>query len=244
MNQRNTEGVNALGIEVRCFLRKHRAGVLSTHSKRFEGYPFGSVIPFVLDHEARPVFLISSLAEHYRNMVADRKVSLLVQDPSVSDVQVAARLTIVGDATPVTTEVMEYIRPRYLRYFPNSSRLLELGDFSFWGLAPVSIRFVGGFGKINWVSASDFRPQSHLPAQIEETLLGEMSSEQCLRLSIGSMPCLEKRTPDARLLGVDCDGLDLLTDAGQHRINFSRSIYSMDDIRREIGRLTSEQYEN
>jgi putative heme iron utilization protein len=243
MNQRDNEGSNALGVEVRRFLRQHRAGVLSTHSTRFEGYPFGSVIPFVLDLEARPAFLISSLAEHYRNMFANPKVSLLVQDASVSDVQVAPRLTLVGDAAPMATEVLEHIRPRYLRYFPDSSQLLEFGDFSFWCLTPVSIRYVGGFGKIHWVSTSEFLPQGHMPEQIEETLMSEMSSEQCLRLSMCSVPCLDTHTPDARLLGVDCDGLDLLTDTGQHRINFSRSIYSMDDIRREIGRLTGEQYE-
>ncbi|MGC8509101.1 MAG: hypothetical protein ACP5NM_12680 [Thiomonas sp.] len=54
----DTEHALALGKEARQFVRAHRNGVLSTLSKRLEGYPFGSVSPYVLDHDGNPVILI------------------------------------------------------------------------------------------------------------------------------------------------------------------------------------------
>ena len=47
----------------RLFLRSQHAGILSTVSARLAGYPFGSVVPFALDARARPVLLVSALAE-------------------------------------------------------------------------------------------------------------------------------------------------------------------------------------
>ena len=37
--------------EARQMLRAHRYGVLSTLSKKFDGYPFGSIIPYLVDHD-------------------------------------------------------------------------------------------------------------------------------------------------------------------------------------------------
>lgn len=61
----------SLAQDARRWLRAHRYGLLSTHSRAVEGYPFGSVVPYVLDHEACPVLLVSRLAEHTRNLAAD-----------------------------------------------------------------------------------------------------------------------------------------------------------------------------
>ena len=65
-----------------------------------EGYPFGSVVPYVLDHEACPVLLISRLAEHTKNLAGDARASLLINDPG-DDVQAQARVTLLGTAERV-----------------------------------------------------------------------------------------------------------------------------------------------
>src|SRR5450756_1033892 len=58
------------GAEVRRYLRRQRYGVLSTLSKKLGGYPFGSMVPFMLDHAARPLIYISRLAEQEPEIVA------------------------------------------------------------------------------------------------------------------------------------------------------------------------------
>lgn len=64
----------------RCYLRARHHGVLSTLSRRVAGYPYGLVVPFTLDHEARPIILVSRLAEPTRNLEADGRASLIVRD--------------------------------------------------------------------------------------------------------------------------------------------------------------------
>ena len=126
-------------LEARRYLRARHHGVLSTLSRRIPGYPFGSVVPFVLDQEARPVILISHLAEHTHNLEADRRASLLARGDG-DDVQAGARLTLVGDAIKIDGD--ECLRSRFLRCQPKAHQLLAIGGFSFWRIEPVALRFI------------------------------------------------------------------------------------------------------
>ncbi len=46
----------------RQLLRAHRYGALSTLSKKFDGHPFGSITPYMVDHDGNLIILISALA--------------------------------------------------------------------------------------------------------------------------------------------------------------------------------------
>src|SRR5215470_11626125 len=52
-------------------MARGRTGTLSTLSRRQPGHPFGSLMPYALDATGRPLFLISTLAMHTRNLDAD-----------------------------------------------------------------------------------------------------------------------------------------------------------------------------
>jgi len=156
------------GTEARRYLRRHHAGVLATLSKRLGGYPFGSVVPFVLDHDAQPVVLVSRLAEHTKNMTADSRVSLLVHD-AADDVQTAARLTLVGDAAPVAEPAT--VAVRYLRRFPDAQGLLDLGDFTFWRLRTTFVRHIAGFGAIRSITPESFAPPENRLADAEDEIV-------------------------------------------------------------------------
>ncbi len=58
-----------------------RVGSLSTLSRKRPGFPFGSVVPYALDDHANPIFLISTMAMHTQNLLADPRSSLLVTQP-------------------------------------------------------------------------------------------------------------------------------------------------------------------
>jgi putative heme iron utilization protein len=126
---------------------------LSTLSQRHAGHPFGSLVPYALDNQGRPVILVSRLAEHTRNMKADPRVSLLAHD-TASDPQAGARVTLLGNAAPL--EASDPAAVRYRHLFPDSERLLALGDFSFFALEPLAVRFIEGFGSIHWISAAEY----------------------------------------------------------------------------------------
>src|SRR5207249_8673032 len=50
-----------------------RIGSLSTHSRKFPGFPFGSMMPYAADQLGRPIFLISSMAMHTQNLQQDAR---------------------------------------------------------------------------------------------------------------------------------------------------------------------------
>ena len=59
-------------------LLKEYRGALATQSKAMPGFPFGSVVPYCLDEQGRPLILISRIAQHTHNLQKDPKCSLLV----------------------------------------------------------------------------------------------------------------------------------------------------------------------
>src|SRR5437016_12856959 len=83
----------------RTLLHLGRIGSLSTLSRKQPGFPFGSVMPYGLDNQGRPIFLISTMAMHTQNLQADPRASLLVTQADTSgDPLGASRVTVVGNA--------------------------------------------------------------------------------------------------------------------------------------------------
>jgi heme iron utilization protein len=134
-----------------------RVGSLSTLSRKQPGFPFGSVMPYGLDDVGRPVFLISTMAMHTQNLQADPHASLLVTQPDASgDPLGASRVTLLGNALPVVEARVAEARTLYLARNPNSKYWVDFEDFSFYCMDVVDVYYVGGFGVMGWVSASEY----------------------------------------------------------------------------------------
>jgi hypothetical protein len=59
-------------------------------------------MPYGLDDHANPIFLISTMAMHTHNLLADPRSSLLVTQPdAVGDPLGASRVTLIGNVLPV-----------------------------------------------------------------------------------------------------------------------------------------------
>jgi putative heme iron utilization protein len=217
------------GAAARTWVRRYRGGVLSTISERLAGHPFGSVVPYVLDHDASPVILISRLAEHTRNIGADARVSLLVHDPA-ADFQAGARLTMVGQATGVDRD-HETLKSRYLRYIPDAERLFALGDFALYRVQPRQIRWIGGFGDIRWIAEDDFRPPANRLSEQEPDILEHMNAEHAHTLRDYCRHLHGKTPRDARMAGIDCDGFDVRADGELLRFGFDHPVADADAAR-------------
>jgi len=140
--------------EARKILRSHRYGALCTLSEKFSGYPFGSITPYLVDHDGSLIILISGLAEHTKNICHDPRVSLITHNQHDTHIQTQGRVTVVGNAQPELRN--EFVAQRYLRYFPESKMSLELPDFSFYRIRPVAIRYLGGLGQVYWINLADY----------------------------------------------------------------------------------------
>jgi putative heme iron utilization protein len=134
-----------------------RIGSLSTLSRKQPGFPFGSVMPYGLDDRGRPIFLISTMAMHTQNLQADARASLLVtQDDGGGDPLGASRVTLVGNVSPIPEAEVAEARELYLARYANSKYWVDFEDFSFYRMDVVDVYYVGGFGVMGWVSASDY----------------------------------------------------------------------------------------
>ncbi len=134
-----------------------RVGSLSTLSRKQAGFPFGSVMPYGLDSHGCPLFLISTMAMHTQNLQADHRASLLVtQDHGGDDPLGAARVTLVGNVLPLPESEVAEARQLYLARYANSKYWVDFEDFSFYRMDVVDVYYVGGFGVMGWVSASEY----------------------------------------------------------------------------------------
>jgi putative heme iron utilization protein len=147
----------AFGERARTLVYLGRIGSLSTLSRKQPGFPFGSLMPYGLDDHGRAVFLISTMAMHTQNLQADPRASLLVtQEDAGGDPLGASRVTLVGTVLPVPDAEVAEARKLYLACYANSKNWVDFEDFSFFRMNVVDVYYVGGFGVMGWVSASEY----------------------------------------------------------------------------------------
>ena len=81
------------------FIHDLHYGVLSTHSQSEQGYPFGSITPYIISANGDIAIFISHLAEHSHNIQANSKVSLTIFDPTdANNPSTGARITCLANA--------------------------------------------------------------------------------------------------------------------------------------------------
>lgn len=219
----------------RRLLNHQSVGVLSTQSVDVEGYPFGSIAPYVLDYDGQPVMLISDIAQHTRNIKQNNKVSLTVFDRYSDDPQAGGRLTWIGDAELVNQADAE-IRQRYLRSFPSAESYFETHDFSFYCIRLRRARFIGGFGQIYWVEADAMllkNPFRKAEAGIVEHM--NKDHERALRHYCKALKGVDVQT--VAMAGIDSEGFDLLADGRKLRIDFDSPITTVEEARATLAKM-------
>jgi len=185
---------------------------LGTPSSSLAGYPYATVVPNVPGADHCPLLLISALAEHTKNLLADPRVSLSVVDPAGSDVQTASRFTLVGDAEHLPTNTV--LAARYLRYLPEAAQYLQL-DFMFFRIVPRRVRFIAGVGQMGWFESAEWTQLPTLAAADEAAVLAALEPA-----------C----APTVELLGVDCFGIDYKYKGVRQRGSFAAGPASPDTL--------------
>jgi putative heme iron utilization protein len=233
-----------LHLDARQFLRSTRTAILSTHSAKFEGYPFGSVAPFVLDHQCQPIILISNIAEHTKNIAANPKVSLLVF-AGAEDLQANARLTLLGSANAIDKNEDANLRERYLRYLPQASGYFDMHDFAFYRIKIETARYIAGFGKMGWLSGDDLIndiPTEALLANQEAQIIAHMNADHADSLVRYCQYVHCVKAQNATMLGIDCDGFDVNATVGEKtttlRFDFETKIHDAQSARAALVSLS------
>jgi heme iron utilization protein len=223
----------------RTLMQVGRIGMLSTHSRKQPGFPFGSVMPYGLDAQGRPVFLISSMAMHTQNLTADARASLLVvQEGSQSgeDPLGAARITLVGEVWPVPEAETAAARDLYLGRHQSARYWVDFKDFGFYRMQPADVYFVGGFGVMGWVTADEYtssRPDPLLDSA--PGILRHMNADHSEALALLARAAGETSAETAIMTAVDRLGFHLRLRSGERvhglRIGFPREVRNVGDAR-------------
>jgi putative heme iron utilization protein len=219
----------------RRLLNHQSAGVLSTHSVDVEGYPFGSITPYVVGYDGEPVMLISDIAQHTRNIKRNNKVSLTVFDRYEHDPQAASRLTWIGDAELINPHD-DGARGRYLRYFPSAQSYFETHDFSFYRIHLRRARFIGGFGEIYWVEPREMLAENPF-RQTESGIIEHMNQDHRQALFHYSKTLLGVDGEDVTMTGIDGEGFDMLAGKQKLRIDFRSAISTTEEARAALVEL-------
>ncbi|MDO9010241.1 MAG: pyridoxamine 5'-phosphate oxidase family protein [Gallionella sp.] len=206
--------------EARRLLRAHRYGALSTLSKKLDGAPFGSITPYLPDHDGSLLLLVSGLAEHTKNILHDPRVSLITHNQQDPNIQMQGRVTLIGNAHLL--EDREAYSTRYLHHFPEAEINLSLPDFRFCRIQPVAIRYIGGVGRIHWIRMADYAvPQAAAFAAHEEALLRHINAQQQDALHYLLKQNHNVSVADAQAIALDCDGLVVRSGEQSWRLNFA-----------------------
>ena len=140
------------GQDMRQILVRAKTCTLSTISHK-DGAPFGALANIATDKSGRPVLLMSTLAWHTRNLIADPRASVMVTEvPQAGDALTGPRVTVVGhfERSDDTN-----LRSRYLVHHPYAELYADFGDFSFWLMTPSSVHGVAGFGRIETLTPEE-----------------------------------------------------------------------------------------
>jgi hypothetical protein len=144
-----------MAVDPVSFIRRHQSGILSTHSQRYSGFPFGSVVPYLISPGGRIAIFISDLAEHTHNILADNRVALTISETKHNESPAgSARITLLGNA--LLSEQQSELRLHYQTQFADADSVLELYGFHFFELELIAVRLIAGFGEIGWL------PPEHL----------------------------------------------------------------------------------
>ena len=186
-------------------MRNCREGVLSTVSKKYEGYPFGSFVTFISGADRSIIFYASDIAQHTINLKNNSKACITLFNLSEGDKQDSARLSLMGDVKKIDKDVEEISR-QFIEFFPESSQYSKMHDFNFYSLNISQVRWIGGFGKIAWLSSTNWNPIRPKWLRQEKSMIEHMNEDHSNSIVSALNAKLGIKDKHAKMLRLTIDG--------------------------------------
>ena len=219
---------------------------LATQSRKHHGFPFGSMMPYADDEQGCPLFLISSMAVHTRNLKEEPKCSLFITRPTPGASSLGApRITLIGTAEPVLEAEQDAAKTLYLERHRDAKQWASFGDFSLYRMDILDIYFVGGFGIMGWVPQEEYqRAQPDPLAKSADAIIEHVNRDhQRAVLAIAKHQWGIEST-HGMMTSIDQAGFDakLLTDQGAKgiRVKFPQTVTSPEAVREVMTAMVRE----
>jgi hypothetical protein len=222
-------------------LRRSRQGALATLMAG-SGDPYCSLVNVASEACGSPILLISRLALHTRNILADNRVSLMLDERAAGDPLEGARIMLAGRAEEAAGEAAEASRRRYLNAHPSAEAFVDFKDFSFFRIVPSGAHLVAGFGRIIDLTPAQFLTEIGDAGELleaEQSAVEHMNEDHREAINLYATKLLGAENADWSCTGCDPDGMDLQAGSATLRLDFPERVTSGTGLRKMLVRLAS-----
>jgi hypothetical protein len=214
-------------------LREARSGALATLFPG-SGDPYCSLVNVATAADGTPLLLISRLAVHTKNVLADPRVSLMLDERKEGDPLQGARVMLMG--TAAATDDHD-VRRRYIERQPEAAQFADFSDFSFYRIALARAHLVAGFGRIVDLKPEDLLTPVADAAELvaaEPDILAHMNADHADTCRLYATKLLGAPDGAWRCVGCDPDGLELQLDRTALRLAFQERVRSPGVLRQVL----------
>ena len=226
-------------VAAKKLLREGRSGALATLMAG-SGAPYCSLVNVATAADGAPLLLISRLAVHTKNILADPRVSVMIDERKEGDPLQGARIMLMG--TAATTDDPD-LRRRYLDRQPEAEMFAGFTDFAFYELKLRGAHLVAGFGRI-----VDLKPQDLLTdlagaeamVEAEAGAIEHMNADHSDTCRLYATKLLGAPDGEWRCVGCDPEGLDLQCERVGLRLPFPQRVSEPGVLRAVLKQLADQ----
>jgi len=237
-----TSGFNPADT-AKSLIRSGKQGALATLMPGV-GDPYCSLVNTATAPDGSPLLLISGLAIHTKNILADPRVSLMIDERRAGDPLEGARVMIAGRAEKVLdAAALEVIRRRYLARHPSAGQFVDFPDFAFFKIAVRDVHLVAGFGRIHTLDAAKVLTDVSGADEVlatEASAVEHMNEDHMEANALYATKLLGAADGDWRITGLDPDGADLALGDATLRLRFPERVTTALGLRKMLVALVGE----
>jgi heme oxygenase (biliverdin-IX-beta and delta-forming) len=217
-------------------LREARSGALATLMTG-SGDPYCSLVNVATAPDGAPLLLLSKLAIHTKNVLADARVSLMLDERKQGDPLEGARIMLMGRLA-VTDDPAA--RAAYLRRQPEAEMFAGFADFDFYRMAVSHAHLVAGFGRIVDLSARDVLTDTAGAEALlaaEADAIAHMNADHADACRLYATELLGGPDGPWVCVGIDPDGMELQQGRAALRLAFPQRINAPGPLRAVLKEL-------
>jgi len=226
-------------VTAKKLLREGRSGALATLMPG-SGDPYCSLVNIATAADGAPLLLISKLAVHTKNILADPRVSLMIDERKQGDPLQGARVMLTGTAA-VTDD--PDIRRRYLVRQPEAEMFAGFADFAFYRIALKGAHLVAGFGRIVDLKPQDILTDVGDAAELvaaETDILAHMNADHADTCRLYATKLLGAADGEWRCVGCDPEGLELQNERTALRLAFPQRVKAPGVLRQVLKQMADQ----
>jgi putative heme iron utilization protein len=219
-------------------LREARSAALATLMLSI-GDPYCSLVNVATTPDGSPLMLLSRLAIHTKNLLADSRVSLMLDERKEGDPLQGARVMLMGSCSNPDSSAAS----SYLRRHAEAEQYAGFADFAYYRMSVERVHLVAGFGRI-----VDLKPEQLLTdvsdaqalVDAEAEAIAHMNADHAEACRLYATKLLGASDGDWKCVGIDPEGLELQNGRAALRLFFPQRVTGPGPLRAVLKQLAEQ----